>query len=184
MLNARCATLSLICFCRFNTKLDAWSSSLAVEPSDEKARRSTRRPSNVALLNAYNGGGHSGSKIYNHHAAFVDATRTKSSLYNPLTPMDDVQLMSRCLQASEDIEGPARGCGFNPGEFDSSIGDNKYCLAFLCLHDEEAKESLWEIWLGRRAHHSPGDIPIYEIQEYLGEEMGFYFVRLRPHPNP
>ena len=39
--------------------------------------------------------------IYEHHASFSDKSLHRLSLYKPLTPMDDVQLLSRCLQASE-----------------------------------------------------------------------------------
>ena len=128
------------------------------------------------------GEAHSGSKIYNHHAAFVDATRTKSSLYNPLTPMDDVQLMSRCLRLPRISRAQHEGAASTPASSTVASATTSTVLPSSACMTRKRKESLWEIWLGRRAHHSPGDIPIYEIQEYL-EEMGFYFVRSRPHSN-
>jgi hypothetical protein len=99
----------------------------------------------------------------------------KKELYCEFTSGDFIKLLFLILVGSPNFKDGAKGCGFDITKLNSTEKDDAFCLAFFPLHDNELKAKLERRWLPL---DWPWNMPSFEIKEYLGEELAFYFAFL------
>lgn len=101
---------------------------------------------------------------------------SKSHLYRAFESRDKFMIFKMILTGSNRFRGDAKGCGIDLLSLDTDDEDNKFCLGVFPIHDEEIREKLAKEWL---PISSPHQLPVTEIKDYFGEEIGFYFAFLK-----
>jgi len=91
-------------------------------------------------------------------------------LFEPLSEMETLSLLKRCLLAPAAWVHGAKGCGLDPQAMESDSPAHASVKAFLCLHDDARRRSLASRWMPLAL---PGSLPVDAIQEYFGAEVGW-----------
>eukprot|EP00904_Undaria_pinnatifida_P001081 jgi/Undpi1/10974/HiC_scaffold_30.g13275.m1 len=88
-------------------------------------------------------------------------------LEHPFSSMHRIKLIRRMIESTV-----ADGCGIN-----MTLLERSHALkAFFPVHDEERRGRLYSLWVGHCAN--PGNQPLDQVKDYLGEKIGLYFALL------
>jgi len=106
---------------------------------------------------------------YSHLSAPYEGR--KRNLYTLLTEGQRVKLLKRVCTGASDIKGPERGCGFDINSFNNEE-TQKEVLGFFALHNKPLMAALEKRWMPL---DWPWKLPLDDIADYFGEELGMYF---------
>lgn len=107
--------------------------------------------------------------LYRHYPASSN-TVNEDHMY-PLRPVDRVKLMVSIMEAP--FGEPDFGCGFQLNNFSKK----KVLLAQYPLHDFDELETIRKQWI--RLFASEKSLPITQIKDYFGEQIGLYMAFLQ-----
>ena len=107
---------------------------------------------------------------YEHLSGPFDLRRKE--LYQPFSEGETLKLCRMLIMGNPNFRGDAKGCGFDFDKLESADKDNEFCLALFPIHNYPLKDALAKSWMPL---DWPWKMPIDQIKEYFGEEVGFYF---------